>query len=88
MGTDDSSPDDACTVYYSIDGKKTWKQGRSVTVKGQGKRVIWTYAVDAAGNKEAPHAQEIHFDNTPPVTVAPLFPNSRPGQGDNDQVPR
>ncbi|NLG64121.1 MAG: Ig-like domain-containing protein [Actinobacteria bacterium] len=80
MVTDDSSPDDACSVYYSVDGKKTWEQGRSVTVKGQGKRVIWTYAVDAVGNKEAPHAQEIYLDNTPPVTVALSSPTVARGK--------
>ncbi|NJN68323.1 MAG: hypothetical protein HC884_17235 [Chloroflexaceae bacterium] len=60
-------------VYYNRDGEGWKKQSGSaatVTVSGDGPHTVEYYAVDRAGNSEAPRSISFKIDATPPTDIS------------------
>ena len=57
-------------IRYSIDGGDESTYTAPFTVTGEGEHSIAYFAIDAAGNAEAPKTLTVRNDTTAPVTTA------------------
>ncbi len=78
--TDPDGIADVATIHYSATGAQpiapTVVAGSSAsfTVTADGVTMVTYFAVDQAGNSEAPHTLELRIDKMPPVTSIALTP--------------
>jgi hypothetical protein len=78
--TDPDGVADVASIHYSATGAQpiapTVLAGSSAsfTVTADGVTTVTYFAVDQAGNSEAPHTLELRIDKTPPVTSIALTP--------------
>jgi hypothetical protein len=83
--TDNDCGSGVQAIYYSIDGAETIVEGSSASpsIIGDGTHTVTWFAVDNAGNAEAPQEMKINIDTTPPsipaITANPsiLWPPNR-----------
>jgi alpha-tubulin suppressor-like RCC1 family protein len=75
--TDNNGGSGVKEIHYSVDGAETIAQGNPATyaIVGDGIHAVTYYAVDNAGNKEAPQEIQIMIDTTVPTITATVSPS-------------